>query len=269
MRVACSVILALILAVLRAPAASVVINEVVVDPQQDWNDSQGGDGVPFSSTPGVGAVTASDEWIELYNNSGITLDMTGWTLEMIDSTPTVLTLNGGGGETVVLSAGSSVTAWLPNGHLVIGNPVGDMANEVHLILRNGEGQLVDEIHIGGPGQPQGNADSPANEALARLPSGWDSGNDLADFVQQAATPGGSNGNRPLRIERLSIADGYYHVFDIVGLIPGTNYTVRHADSLRSPVWRSAAQFQAWDVTTNLALDITVPGTGGFYRLSSP
>ena len=69
------------------PVQRPVINEVVVEPQRDWNDSgAGGNGVPFDDTPGTSvapspAVTAGDQWIELLTVTGSPAELTNWTLE--------------------------------------------------------------------------------------------------------------------------------------------------------------------------------------------
>ena len=56
--------------------AQIVINEIVTDPQQDWNDSEGGDGIPFNNVPGNGTITPTDEWIELLNTGSEAVDLT-------------------------------------------------------------------------------------------------------------------------------------------------------------------------------------------------
>ncbi len=49
----------------NSPSGGIVITEMVLDPQQDWNDSAGGNGIPFDATPGSGAVDADDIWVEI------------------------------------------------------------------------------------------------------------------------------------------------------------------------------------------------------------
>ncbi|MBN1878904.1 Ig-like domain-containing protein [bacterium] len=183
----------------------IVINEVVVDPQQDWNDSEGGDGIPFSDTPGSGAITTSDEWIELYNTSGQTLDLTGWTLEMIDTTPETHVIGSGSGTEIVYPTSASVTNFLPGSYLVVGNPVGSNNNDCYFILRDTASSIIDDVEIGddpagdgdGNGAPEpgenGDADSIANESVARVPNGIDTDNHAEDFAQQSSTLGADNG----------------------------------------------------------------------------
>ncbi len=183
----------------------IVINEIVVDPQQDWNDSEGGDGNPFNNTPGSGAVTTSDEWIEIYNASGQTIDLSGWTLEMNDTTPETHIIGGGSGSEVVYPSSASIVEFPPGAYLVIGNPVGSNNNECYFVLKDPSNEIIDDVEVGddpagdgdGNGAPEpgenGDADSIANEAVARLPNGFDSDNHPEDFTQQTATVGADNG----------------------------------------------------------------------------
>jgi hypothetical protein len=192
-----------------ATADRVVINEVVVDPQQDWDDTAGGNGIPFDEIPGVGTIdgglfVGADEWIEIVNATGSVVDLSGWTLEMLDSGSSSYDLGGAGPTVRVLPPGSVLSAVPPGGVVVIGNPPGAMDIDVHLVLRDASDLVVDEVEIGddpefdgpGDGAPEpggdGNASSPADEAIARVPDTADTDVDVADFVQQAATIGRAN-----------------------------------------------------------------------------
>jgi len=185
------------------PSGAVVINEVVTDPQQDWNDSAGGNGVPFDAVPGDGVVSSTDEWIELLNVTECSLDLTGWSLVMIDTSPATEIL-GEGKAVLRFSAGGSLTDFRPGERLVVGNPKGALNNDVYIELRDASGHLVDDVEIGddpegdGPdGAPQigqdGNALTVFNEAIARIPDGIDSDDDIADFAKRPATIGSDNG----------------------------------------------------------------------------
>ncbi|MBN1355913.1 Ig-like domain-containing protein [bacterium] len=182
----------------------IVINEVVVDPQQDWSDSEGGDGVSFNAMPGSGSITTSDEWIEITNASSQAFDLTGWSLEMIDTTPEIHFLGSGSGVEVVYPATSTLSNFQPGSYLVIGNPVGSNNNVIYFALKNAQGLMVDDVEIGddpegdgnGDGAPEpgedGNADGIAGEAVARFPNAFDTDDDPGDFDKQAATIGGDN-----------------------------------------------------------------------------
>jgi hypothetical protein len=190
----------------------VLINEVVTDPQQDWDDpstrsgrrSAGGDGTPFNAHPGTGRITSSDEWVELLNVSDRILDLTGWQLIMTDTTPATEVL-GAGNAVLRFSHGGSLTHFQPGERLIIGDPRGALNNDVYLQLLDATGQLVDDVEIGDdfegdgvdgapfPGE-NGNASRPNDEAIARVPDGEDTDDDVADFVRQHATIGRSNGS---------------------------------------------------------------------------
>jgi hypothetical protein len=175
-----------------APAASqVVINEVVADPQRDWNDSSGG-GTPFDATPGNGSVTGADEWVELYNGSGVVVDLTGWTLVMTDTTPAIEPI--GSGEAMLsFSASGALSAFQPGEFLVVGGPKGDLNNTVTLELYDALGVLVDRVALGGNGGgPSGNATGSDDEAIARVPNATDTNDDAADLSARPPTPGAAN-----------------------------------------------------------------------------
>ncbi|MFQ5706800.1 MAG: hypothetical protein ACE5HO_05080 [bacterium] len=116
----------------------IVINEVVTSPQNDWNDSAGGNGVAYDNLPGTGTIDVADEWIELYNNDTTAVDLTtgtGWELIMTDAT--VATLNFATpdpGIVFVFSNGGSLSNFQPGEYLIIGNPPGDMEDNVFVEL---------------------------------------------------------------------------------------------------------------------------------------
>jgi len=182
----------------------IVINEVIVDPQQDWNDSEGGDGIEFNGTPGTGSITTSDEWIEIYNATSQSFDISNWTLEMIDSTPEVHVIGSGGGTEVLYPPTSTLTNFAPGSYFILGNPIGSNNNDTYVVLKNSLGVVIDDVEIGDDpegdgdddGAPEpgedGNADDISNEAVARFPNGFDSDVDPADFQKQAATLGADN-----------------------------------------------------------------------------
>ena len=46
-------------------SATLLVTELVLNPQQDWSDSSGGNSVPFDGTPGNGAIDSDDVWVEI------------------------------------------------------------------------------------------------------------------------------------------------------------------------------------------------------------
>jgi hypothetical protein len=65
-----------------------VILELALSPQQDWNDSAGGNGVPFDAIPGNGVIDGSDVWVEV---SGGTTGTQNWVVELRDATGATFT----------------------------------------------------------------------------------------------------------------------------------------------------------------------------------
>src|SRR5205085_1070935 len=76
------------------------------------------------------------------------------------------------------------------------NPQGGAAlnNEILIVLKDDHGTVIDQVQLGAGGAPSGDALDLEDEAVARVPNGQDSGDDGADFIQQAATP--CRGNVP-------------------------------------------------------------------------
>lgn len=117
----------------------VVVNEVVANPQSDWNDSSGGNGVGYDNQPGSGTIDADDEWIELFNDQATAVDLTasgGWDLIMTDSAPTTLNFATPDATTqFIFSNGGSLSNFQPGEYLVIGNPPGEMDDNVYVQLQ--------------------------------------------------------------------------------------------------------------------------------------
>src|SRR5205085_12604137 len=55
---------------ISSPGGGLVISELVLDPKQDWSDSAGGNGIPFDSVPGTGAIDTGDIWAEVLPTTG-------------------------------------------------------------------------------------------------------------------------------------------------------------------------------------------------------
>lgn len=120
--------------------------EIVSDPQRDWNDSAGGNQILFDALFGTGTVGSTDEWIEIKNGRSQNVNLTGWTLHMVDGTNEI--------ENFIeskavfnFSENGSLDHFNPDEFLVIGNPKGDMKNTLQLLLYDETNQLVDEVAI--------------------------------------------------------------------------------------------------------------------------
>ena len=169
------VILGLIPAFYNQTNAGIVkINEIVVDPQQDHN--------------GSGTITDSDEFVELYNSSEFPVDITGWRLELIDTTPTSMTLEG-------------IVA--PRGYSFIQNPPGAQNNDGRTVLYDYDRNLIDAFSYGNwqgntLGIPNGNANSLDDESLSRYVDGSD------NFVKTRATRGYANIPEPKTLVLLGL-----------------------------------------------------------------
>ena len=59
----------------------------------------------------------NDEWIELFNNTGTPIDLTGWTLNSLDGTPSITipsgSIDAGGYFLLERTDDTSVQVWLP------------------------------------------------------------------------------------------------------------------------------------------------------------
>lgn len=90
------------------------------------------------------AVSANDEWIELYNNTPAAIDLTGWTLAAADGAPAI-TLSGvipAGGHYLLERTDDDSAPGVPADQIYTG-ALGD-AGET-LLLRDAGGTLVDEV----------------------------------------------------------------------------------------------------------------------------
>lgn len=153
----------------------VLFTEIVTDPQQDHGESSGGNGVPFDATPGTGTVSSSDEYVEIYNGTSETVDISLWGLNMSDGTDEWQDLND---ESLVttFSNGGSIEAFGPGEFVVVGNPKGAMNNTITLELLDENGEIVDSLDV-----EDANAADETDEAYYLSPEG--------DWIQGRATPG--------------------------------------------------------------------------------
>ena len=211
-----------------AMPGSILINEVSTDPQQDWNDSEGGNAVPFDDMAGSGTIGTTDEWIELLNAGLEVINLSTWALHMIDTTPATLFFADPGATLLRFSNGGTVNNFQPGEYLTIGNPPGSMNNDVFLVLRDQVASsnsvqitvltdqraiqdvfehVIDDLEIGfdpegdgddgapAPGE-NGNATGLHDEVIARIALSVGQGDDIANFTKQAASIGRRNEGLP-------------------------------------------------------------------------
>ncbi|MEO9484240.1 MAG: T9SS type A sorting domain-containing protein [Ekhidna sp.] len=171
--------------------SQVLINEVVTDPQQDWSTNG------FDGTIGAGSIDSDDDWIELYITAN-GLNLTGWTIELIDGTDVSGTIAAGGAFTVsnyISSTGGSFTDTDAGDYIVLGELTTGAINEtVTVVLRNNSATLIDQVIIasGSGTMFTGSASSVTNESVCRIPNGQDTDVEATDFVKTRATLGANN-----------------------------------------------------------------------------
>lgn len=161
-----TILIVLTLLFLITNTSAIVINEFTTDPETDWDQS--------------GSATSSDEWIELYNPSNQTIDLTNWTLELLD---------GSTNETEILEGEIQ-----PNEYFIILNPEGSQNNDGQIILYNIQNQIIDSVSHGdwndgneSDNAPEGGSESYADECITRIPNGQDTDQDNIDFTKTECT----------------------------------------------------------------------------------
>ena len=131
--------------------------------------------------------SANDEWIELQNVSGESVDLTGWTLMSSDGTPTI-------GLSGAISAGEFFLLERTNDDTVAGIAAdiiytGALSNtSENLVLKNGSGVEVTNVSAD-PDWPAGNNDT--KETMQWNGSAWITGTATpkAQNVSSGSTPG--------------------------------------------------------------------------------
>lgn len=171
------------------PRIDVVIGEVVVEPRQDWGDSVA-NGEPFDNQPGNGAISASDEWVELYNQGESVVDISSWKIEVVDrdqSSVTLKALASASPKQLYTRSGSLLLA--PGEYAVVRlSPDSKNASSTAKIrLIDAMELLRDEVVLGssvnGRTIPSGRSTGADDEAVIRCKSGW---------FRAQATPGAAN-----------------------------------------------------------------------------
>jgi hypothetical protein len=163
-----------------ALADSLLISEVVTDPQADHSESSGGNGLPYDLLPGDGTISSVDEFVEIFHTGSLPLDLTNYELVFDDTTPSTYEFGVSSGGVLLWSPGSSLDGFLPGGYAVLGNPPGALNNRVDVYLRDAEGNLVDLLAI-----EDGNASSTLDEAVARI---WTGTGYLTGSTRSPITP---------------------------------------------------------------------------------
>lgn len=159
-------LLALLIPAARTCADSaLLITEAVTDPQSDHSESAGGNGVPFDPFPGTGTVSSVDEFVEIHNAGPDPLDLNGYTLDFLDTTPAQYIFGVSTGGVLRLSPGASLHFFPAGAYLLLGNPPGALNNAIDLVLRDPSGGLVDTFAIA-----DGAASSLLDESVERV---WD------------------------------------------------------------------------------------------------
>ena len=174
-------------------AQSVVINEIVTDPQSDWSSNS------FNGTAGSGAVSQGvDEYIELYiKTDGV--DLTNWTIELNDSSPVTGDLTNSGAFSIsnyISSNSGTFNSTKSGDFLVLGNVdgAGSMNNSITILLKDNTGTIIDSIILGGgSGEAfSGNSSTIGDEAVYRMPNGTDTNNHETDFSKGVSSLGTAN-----------------------------------------------------------------------------
>lgn len=154
---------------------NVLITEVVPDPQQDHSESTIGNDVLFDDEPGTGTVSSSDEYIEIFNGTEESVDVSSWSLNMVDGTDVNQAL-GDSEWDKYFSAGGSLEYLQAGEFVVLGDPEGTINNSVSLELLNELGEVIDSVEI-----DDANASGVDDEAYYRGPDG--------EWLQGLASPG--------------------------------------------------------------------------------
>ena len=274
------ILLAVILNLTISFGQSVVINEIVTDPQQDWSSTS------FTTPPGYSS-GSNDEWIELYIRSA-SIDLTGWTIELIDGTNVSGNLTSTGAFAVsnyITSGTGSFTNSEAGDFLVLGNVVGggNINNSITINLKDSTGLIIDTVTLGGGAgeAPSGNAGTIGDESVQRIPNGTDTNTHDSDFSKGVTSLGALN---PTQVSwdgssstdwsnALNWATGSVPISsDNVYISSGlTNYpTVTSVVTINYLTIASGATLKATNTfTANVTYNRTLTNGSQWYYMSSP
>jgi hypothetical protein len=148
----------------------VLLSEVVVDPQHDWNDSQQPRGVPFDADAVlVEKASSTDEWIELVNEGAVSVDLENYSLRTLDASPETQRIGEAfTGKTPQGFSPSALPRLLAGERLVVRATTGSgsVSNAVTIELVDELGVVRDTVTLGKEGVPSGEAKSSGDEAVA-------------------------------------------------------------------------------------------------------
>jgi hypothetical protein len=274
------ILLAVILNLTTSFGQSVVINEIVTDPQQNWSSTS------FTTPPGDSS-GSNDEWIELYIKSA-SIDLTGWTIELNDGSNVSGDLTNTGAFAVsnyITSGTGSFTNSEAGDFLVLGNVVGvgNINNSITINLKDSTGLIIDTVTLGGGAgeAPSGNAGTIGDESVQRIPNGIDTDTHDSDFSKGVTSLGALN---PTQVSwdgssstewsnALNWATGSVPISsDNVYISSGlTNYpTVTSVVAVNYLTIASGATLKATNTfTANITYNRTLTNGSQWYYISSP
>ena len=145
---------------------------------------------------------SSDEFIEIYNRGGSSIDLTGYRFDLVNG------INGtayasyegagqlaGGGYFVLAKQAVFDSASAPR--LLLTDNVQNGPDAIR-IVETATGRVVDSVHYegsvagAGEGTPAGRDSGAASSSIGRCPNGFDSDDNRLDFGTMTATPGAAN-----------------------------------------------------------------------------
>ena len=205
----------------------VVINEILADPDEDSN----GDGI---------LSTDDDEFIEIINNTGVTQDISNWTIE--DATEVRHTFNANtllnSNESIVVFGGGTPTGI--NGLVQITSSLSLNNTGDDVILRNSSGEIVDQYSFGSEGN--------SGTSLARHPDITGSFVLHTDIISNSVSfsPGTKNSDgTPLPIELIYFTVAFQNNFVILNWESATEVN-NYGFEIERTITNSKLQITNWE-----------------------